>query len=273
MSTLVCFHAHPDDECITTAGIMAQARELGHRVVLVLATRGELGEVPEGFLDDGEQLSDRRTTETLAAAEVIGADRVEFLGYRDSGMAGEPTNDDPGSFWTADVGEAAERLAVILAEEQPEVFVIYDDHGVYFHPDHIQVHRVGSRASQLVTIPTVLEATLNRDLFRRGQEAMEAADGDSSDVDTPDVDVDTWGTLEVDITHSIDVTDYLGLKRSALRAHASQIAEESFWLSMDDDAFATAFGHEWFVDHRTARVDGEPFRTNIWSDVNSGADS
>ena len=102
---------------------------------------------------------------------------------------------------------------------------------------------------------------------------MEAADGDSSDVDTPDVDVDTWGTLEVDITHSIDVTDYLGLKRSALRAHASQIAEESFWLSMDDDAFATAFGHEWFVDHRTARVDGEPFRTNIWSDVNSGADN
>jgi LmbE family N-acetylglucosaminyl deacetylase len=269
MSTLVCFHAHPDDECITTAGIMAQARELGHRVVLVLATRGELGEVPEGFLDDGEQLGDRRTTETLAAAEVIGADRVEFLGYRDSGMAGEPTNDDPGCFWTADVDEAAERLAVILAEEQPDVFVIYDDHGAYFHPDHIQVHRVGARASQLVPIPTVLEATLNRDLFRRGREAMEATDNDEPDADRPpDAAFETWGTLEVDITHSIDVTDYVDVKRSAMRAHASQIAEESFWLSMDDEAFATGFGHEWFVDHRTARVDGQPFITSIWGDTN-----
>src|SRR4029077_13462776 len=128
---------------------------------------------------------------------------------------------------------------------------------------------VGSRASELVPIPTVLEATLNRDLFRRGREAMEAAGSASSEVDaTADVDVETWGTLEVDITHSVDVTDYVQIKRSAMRAHASQIAEESYWLSMDDETFATAFGHEWFLDHRSARVDGEPFRTTIWNDDN-----
>ena len=51
MATLVFFHAHPDDEAVATAGVMAQAAQRGHRVVLVLGTRGERGEVPDGFLD------------------------------------------------------------------------------------------------------------------------------------------------------------------------------------------------------------------------------
>ncbi|HKA94401.1 MAG TPA: PIG-L family deacetylase, partial [Acidimicrobiia bacterium] len=35
--TLVTFHAHPDDEAIATAGVMAKAAAEGHRVVLVVA--------------------------------------------------------------------------------------------------------------------------------------------------------------------------------------------------------------------------------------------
>ena len=60
MATLVCFHAHPDDECIATGGVMRKAHDEGHRVVLVVATRGEHGEVDEGFLDPGEELWQRR---------------------------------------------------------------------------------------------------------------------------------------------------------------------------------------------------------------------
>ena len=97
---------------------MAKAAGAGHRVVLVVATRGEHGEPVPGVLDDGEQLSVRRIAETHESAEVLGVDRVEFLGYVDSGMMGEPTNDEPGSFWQADVDEAAARLAAILGEEQ-----------------------------------------------------------------------------------------------------------------------------------------------------------
>ncbi|MFZ1579159.1 MAG: PIG-L family deacetylase, partial [Nostocoides sp.] len=41
--TLVAFHAHPDDEALLTAGTMAKAAAAGHRVVLVLATSGDLG--------------------------------------------------------------------------------------------------------------------------------------------------------------------------------------------------------------------------------------
>ena len=32
-----------------------------------------------------------------------------------------------------------------------------------------------------------------------------------------------------------------------MRAHASQISEQSFFLAMPDEAFAYAFGTEWFI--------------------------
>src|SRR5260370_163924 len=46
--TLVAFHAHPDDESIVTGGVLAQAADSGRRVVLVVATRGELGTAGPG---------------------------------------------------------------------------------------------------------------------------------------------------------------------------------------------------------------------------------
>src|SRR3954451_13587316 len=168
MATLVCFHAHPDDECIATAGVMAKAAKDGHRVVLVVATKGEHGEVPDGFLDSGEQLWERRVKETHASAEILGVARVEFLGYTDSGMIGTPENDLPGSFWTADVEEAASRLATIVRDEHAEVMTTYDDHGAYGHPDHIQVHRVGKRAAELAGVDRVYQSTINRDHLLRG---------------------------------------------------------------------------------------------------------
>ena len=165
--TLVTFHAHPDDESIATGGVIAQAAAAGQRVVLVLATRGEHGEVNDGVLHDGETLGERRTLEMMRAAEILGIQRVEFLGYVDSGMMGTPENDQSDSFWTADVHEAAERLAAILRDEAAEVLTVYDSHGGYGHPDHIQVHRVGVRAAELAGTPRVYEATMNRDEMRR----------------------------------------------------------------------------------------------------------
>ena len=65
--TLIAFHAHPDDEAIATGGTLARAKAEGHRVVLVVATRGEEGEHPEGLLGPGETLGARREAEQRAA--------------------------------------------------------------------------------------------------------------------------------------------------------------------------------------------------------------
>jgi LmbE family N-acetylglucosaminyl deacetylase len=37
------------------------------------------------------------------------------------------------------------------------------------------------------------------------------------------------------------------VKRRAMRAHASQISEQSFFLAMPDDAFRYMSGIEWFI--------------------------
>jgi LmbE family N-acetylglucosaminyl deacetylase len=247
MATLVSFHAHPDDECIACGGVIRKASEEGHRVVLVVATRGERGEVAEGFLTDGEELWQRRVAETHAAAGILGAHRVEFLGYLDSGMMGTAANDAPGSFWRTPVGEAAKKLAALLDEEHADVLTCYDDNGTYGHPDHIQVHRVGMRAAALAGTPRVYQNTANRDHFVRGMAEL-SAQAQTSGIQVPDIgDVAEFGKPESMITAAVDVTPYVGYKRRAMRAHASQISEQSFFLAMPDDAFRFAFGTEWFI--------------------------
>ncbi|MDQ4068224.1 MAG: PIG-L family deacetylase, partial [Actinomycetota bacterium] len=198
MATLVTFHAHPDDESIATGGVMAKAADEGHRVVLVVATRGEHGEVEEGFLDPGEPLWERRVKETQECAQILGVARVEFLGYVDSGMIGTPENDLPESFCQADVEEAAERLAAILMEERADVLTVYDENGGYGHPDHVQVHRVGLRAAELAGTPRVYMNTINRDHLRRAMKDAAAA-GDLPGDLNPD-DLDQLGVPEERIT-------------------------------------------------------------------------
>jgi LmbE family N-acetylglucosaminyl deacetylase len=244
--TLVTFHAHPDDESIATAGTMARAKAAGHRVVLVVATRGELGEHAPDALEPGETLTERRVAEQLEAAQYLGVDRVEFLGYHDSGMAGEATNDAPESFARADIEEAAARLAKILADEHADVLTIYDDHGGYGHPDHIQVHRVGVRAAEIAGTPRVYESTMNRDYIRR---LIEQNRDDMADVpDAPDAAaMDDFGSPEGIITTTVDVRDFVDRKREAMAAHASQIPADSFFMAMPPEAFREAFGYEWFI--------------------------
>ncbi|GAB2751055.1 PIG-L family deacetylase [Amycolatopsis magusensis] len=247
MATLVSFHAHPDDECITVGGVMRKAYEEGHRVVLVVATQGEHGEVEDGFLTEGETLRERRIAETHAAAGILGAQRVEFLGYTDSGMMGEPENDAEGSFWTASVEEAAGKLAAILREENADVLTIYDDNGGYGHPDHIQVHRVGARAAELAGTPRVYQATQNRDEIRRWIESS-AAKAEAEGGETPDFgDLSGIGKPEAELTAKVDVSAYLEHKRQAMRAHASQIAEDSWFLAQPEEVFRLQFGTEWFI--------------------------
>ena len=258
--TLVLFHAHPDDEAIATGGTMARAKSEGHRVVLVSATRGELGEHAPDSLAPGEELVDRRVAELHAAAGILGVDRVEFLDYLDSGMAGEPTNDAPGAFAGADIDEAAARLARILDDESADVLTIYDENGNYGHPDHIQVHRVGVRAAELAGTKRVYEATANRDHLLRLMQQM------PQDPDAPDspADLETLGVTEDQITTTVDVRDFVDRKRDAMIAHASQIPEDSFFLQLPLEAFREAFGWEWFI-----RRDGPPDQreTNLFDDL------
>ena len=241
MATITFFHAHPDDEAIATGGTMADLAYRGHRVVLVTATRGELGEIPDGLLAPGESLADRRASELADAGRILGVSRQSFLDYHDSGMAGEESNNRPGCF----------AAAAILDEEASEALVIYDEHGGYGHPDHIQVHRVGMRAAVRAGTPVVYMSTMDRDFFQELRQEV-ADSGLTPPGDQPEEEV-TMGEPADRITTEVDVARWIETKRQAMRAHASQIGEGSFFLSMPDDLFTRVWGQEWYI-----RVRPEP---------------
>jgi LmbE family N-acetylglucosaminyl deacetylase len=262
MTTAVFFHAHPDDESMTTAGTMAKAAAAGHRVVMVTATRGEHGEVPEGFLSNGESLRERRERELAESCRLLSVARHEYLGYVDSGMMGTPENDLEDAFWRADVEDAARRLAGILDEESADVVVIYDENGTYGHPDHIQVHRVGKRAAELAATPNVFMATINRDhIFKMIQQAKDM--GLDVPDDVADFDPESFGVPESRITTAVDVLAQIDLKMASMRAHASQIPPDNFLLTMPAEAFAASFGVEWYV-RLDAAGGGPPFEPSLF---------
>jgi len=240
---------------------MARAAAEGHRVVLVVATDGAHGEVPDD-LADGETLVERRRAETEASIAALGAHRVEFLGYTDSGMTGWEQNSDPASFLQANLGEAAERLAAILRDEKADVLTAYDWHGNYGHPDHIRVHEVGHAATDLLVAEGVdirlFEATMNRDrVVTMMKVAMEAgmtgpSGGENGeepfDPSGPADDGNPFGMPEAELTLEVDVTGYVAEKRAAIACHRSQITDQSFFLEMPPEAFAAMFGTESYIE-------------------------
>ena len=261
--TLVCFHAHPDDEALLTAGTMAKAAAAGHRVVLVVATKGEVGEADARLLAEGEDLGTHRWAELRRSADIIGVARLVWLGYADSGHEGSgpapatATTDGtrPIRFAEAGVEEAAARLAEILAEERADVLTTYDANGGYGHPDHLQVHAVGRAAADLVGTPVLLEATINRELMRTGVDVAASLGYEIPPEFTPES-FDLWYTPAEAITHAVDVAAHLDQKRAAMEAHASQATTadprrsrtlERF-LDLPAEYFAMAFGTEWFVE-------------------------
>lgn len=262
MTTIVFLHAHPDDEASQTSGTMARAAAEGHRVVVVFGTNGDHGEVPDdlGDLTVGQY----RRVEAEASAKVLGLARVAWLGYSDSGMTGWEQNSGENSFHSADLDEAAGRLAVILDEEDADVVIGYDWHGGYGHPDHVKVHHVVHRAAVLASRrPRLLESTMNRDHMRAMFEQAKAAGMEADwDPDQPMDDGNPFGTAEADITYRVDVRDLVPTKRESLACHKSQKTDIENFLSMPEEVFAMAFGYEYFIEpgvRATGMRDAWPF--------------
>ncbi|WP_091967270.1 PIG-L deacetylase family protein [Propionibacterium cyclohexanicum] len=263
MATWVFLHAHPDDESSQTAGTMVLAHDRGDRVVNVIATDGTLGMAAED-LRKGETVADRRREELACAAGVIGIDRVEWLGYRDSGMAGWDSNHDPESFCNADLTEVTARVGAIVREEKADVLVSYDPDGGYGHPDHIMVHRVGAAVARQLGSPLrLLEGSFNRDMRAR-QKALAVKLGVTGqgffDSDEPQ-DLRPFGSSASELRWAVDLPDeVVGRKHDALACHASQTSDAGFFLSLPKQLFRAVLGIEYYREpaHPGELVHGWP---------------
>lgn len=249
MSTVVFFHAHPDDETLLTGGTMALLADQGHRVVLVTATNGEAG-----LSAVNASLGARRVGELTRAAQLLGCAAVEPLGFPDSGSGSVPI---PGSFATLPVAEPAQRLAEILDREHAEVLTGYDPAGGYGHRDHVQAHRV-ARAAALIARPhALMEATVDRRALQRALRITQLQRWYGPDFSAHRF--DRRYTAHELITHRIDVSDFAARKQAAMRAHHSQATapQETRTLEilgrLPAPLFRAVFRREWYVQaHATA---------------------
>jgi N-acetyl-1-D-myo-inositol-2-amino-2-deoxy-alpha-D-glucopyranoside deacetylase len=261
---LLLVHAHPDDESIGTGATMAKYAAEGAHVTLVTCTLGELGEVipPElAYLawDADGGLGQYRIGELEAACAALGVTDHRFLGgpgrWRDSGMMGEPTNDDAGCFWQADLDEAAGELMRVIEDVRPQVIVTYDDRGFYGHPDHIQAHRVAWRAFTMAggLVSKFYATAVPKSVLARGIEATRGRRGPGSQPGGPafsqveSVDDLPFGVPDEQVTTEIDARAYLEAKLAAMRAHATQIAVDSPFFALSDNVGQRAFGTEYYI--------------------------
>ena len=250
--TVVFLHAHPDDEAIFTGGTIARLASDGRRVVLVVATGGEHG-APTSAAAVGVDLARQRAEETWRAARVLGLSRVEFLGYRDSGMLGDAANTAPGAFWAVSVEEPARAVADVLVEEEAEALVVYDQVGIYGHPDHVKAHQVGRRSAELAGVEPLYEVTVDREYlhFVETHLVVEAGVPGATGARPGELGLaaSSIGVPTVVITTTVDVRPVLPVKRAAMAAHASQIPETASAMRLPTEAFAAVYGYEWFVRH------------------------
>lgn len=266
--TLVAFHAHPDDEALLTSGTMARAAAEGHRVVVVVATDGDLGLTSREYAADG-RLGERRLLELRRSAAALGAARVVYLGYADSGLGPHTDPDPPGRlrFVRAPVEEAAERLAALLREEDASVLLTYDRNGGYGHRDHVRVHEVGQRAAELAGTPRVLQATVPRDTIARAVHLAAKVYRFP-----PEFDLEGFTrafSARAEVTHRISVWRYAARKRASMRAHASQSSADdgadrtlAAFLRIPRPLFDLVFGREWYVD--ASRRPGSPVSRDVF---------
>lgn len=247
--TLFLVHAHPDDECSSTGGLLLRSAAEGRRTVLVTCTNGEWGEAKDPRLalrprerpEDRRRLAEVRLEELRRAAGILGVAHLHPLGYRDSGMAGWESNGDPAAFANVPLEEAAGRIAALLREYRPEVLITYNEKGGYGHPDHIMAHRSAMAALEEAEkpaagqapwrVPKVYHTAVSRRRLLRAWKLMRLL-RQKTPLDDPGFREDKYGTPEEEITTRVDVRPCLTLKWKALKTHRSQIGGSVFWRFM-----------------------------------------
>jgi LmbE family N-acetylglucosaminyl deacetylase len=230
---VLVLHAHPDDESIFTGATIRRLADAGCRVVLVTATGGELGGTRVPLAED-ETVAERRLAELESAAEQLGVARLVLLGRRDSGLPDTADNIHPGALAAARFDRLARRVAQVALAERAEAVVHDDANGIYGHPDHVAVNRIGRRAALLAGV-TGYESTVDREhIGGVGSHLLHGAARATGSA---------YGLPAEQISMTVTASDEeLSAKRAAILSHTSQVDP----ASLAGPGFAAAYRYEWF---------------------------
>jgi LmbE family N-acetylglucosaminyl deacetylase len=256
--TILGLLAHPDDEAFGSAAAFAKATAEGARLVLVYATRGEVGEISDPALATAETLGTVREQEMRCAAAAIGADEPIFLNYRDSGMVGTPENADPRAFINAPAADVVPRLVQIIREVRPQVIITFDPSGAYGHPDHIAIHQHAHAALHAAADTTfapelggpwqasrLCYIAVSRSVLRSMRDALADAGEDVSMFEQ--LETSEAGMDDADIHIAIEASDFVSAKWAALECHRTQFGNGNPFLRVPHEVMNRLLSTDYFA--------------------------
>lgn len=257
--SLLAVFAHPDDESFSVGGTLARYAAEGVHVTLVCATRGEVGGIADPSLATPETLGQVREAELRCAAEALGISEVIFLGYRDSGMAGSPENEDPHAFINAPADEVEARLVEIVRRVQPQVVITFEPGGGYGHPDHIAAHRHTVAAFHAAGDPArypdygapwrparLFYTAIPRSFFVEMRRRLEELGVDTGEFDRFEQRaVLGWPDEEVHVV--VDVSATIEAKWKALNCHRTQFGPDNFFRRLPEPMLKEMMSREHFA--------------------------
>jgi len=146
---LLIVYAHPDDESFGLGGLITKYVQAGIQVDYVCATNGDVGDISPELIEQYGSKTAVRLAELDCAAQTLGLHSVVRLDYKDSGMMGTATNEDPTCLWQAEPAGVTRRVVEVIRDLRPQVVITFNKYGGYGHPDHIAIQKATTEAFRL----------------------------------------------------------------------------------------------------------------------------
>lgn len=279
--SLLAIFAHPDDESFGPGGTLARYAASGVDVWLVCATDGDAGTVDAEMLANVASTAQLRAAELCCAAQTLGLRGVDWLGYRDSGMAGSADNQHPSSLYQAPMDEVVGKIVASMRKHRPQVVMCDNQFGGYGHPDHIKLHQATVAAFEVANdaaqypeagppwqpqrlyftafSPGFLKLLVRlMPLVRKDPRKF----GRNHDIDL--VQIISW---ETPIHARVDVRPYLEIKDKASACHKSQGGGQDRFKWIPQFIQRGYWGSETFTRGVPAPTPGAPVERDLFESV------
>ena len=244
--TVLAVFAHPDDEGFGCGGTLAALVAAGHRVTLICATNGDVGEISDPELATPQTLPQVRQGELRAAMDLTGIQDVRFLNYRDSGMPGWEDNNHPRSLFRAPEETVVGQVEKVINEVRPDLVITHDPSGGYGHPDHVTICQRTQTAVERCQDgagPLLYYVCFPRSFFQRMWNKMvELGLRPPFSAD----DTEALGTPDDEVTTILNVAAHVAIKKESLERHRTQIERDGPFSKLPEEFMNEAMSSEFF---------------------------
>lgn len=135
---ILCIEPHPDDNEVGAGGTIAKLAKQGCSVTCLVVTDGSMG--TKDPCEEPGKVAEKRWTETINAAKILGISSIERFDYKDGTYPDEK--------------ELAQKIAGVIRKVEPEIVMTVDPFLPYeSHPDHRRVGMASAEACLFSEFP------------------------------------------------------------------------------------------------------------------------